>query len=116
MSDVTRRASQLIEAGFNRVWVRGEVSSFKTYRSGHWYFTLRDKRAQVRCIMWRNDNQRLPAAPEEGMEIFVEAQPRPKAVCGSSSSRRRRPRSSAMACSTRSANAHCPHTRSALPS
>jgi len=75
VSDVTRRASQLIEAGFNRVWVRGEVTSFKTYRSGHWYFTLRDKRAQVRCIMWRSDNQRLPAAPEEGMEIFVEAQP-----------------------------------------
>lgn len=75
MSDVTRRARQLIESGFNRVWVRGEVTSFKTYRSGHWYFTLRDKRAQVRCVMWRTDNQRLPAPPEEGVEIFVEAQP-----------------------------------------
>ena len=75
VSDVTQRARQLIEAGFNRIWVRGEVTSFKTYRSGHWYFTLRDKSAQVRCVMWRNDNQRLPAAPEDGMEIFVEAQP-----------------------------------------
>jgi exodeoxyribonuclease VII large subunit len=75
VSDVTQRARQLIEAGFNRIWVRGEVTSFKTYRSGHWYFTLRDKTAQVRCIMWRNDNQRLPTAPDEGMEIFVEAQP-----------------------------------------
>jgi exodeoxyribonuclease VII large subunit len=75
VSDVTRRARQLVEAGFPRIWVRGEVSSFKTYRSGHWYFTLRDKRAQVRCIMWRSDNQRLRASPEEGTEIFVEAQP-----------------------------------------
>lgn len=72
---VTQRARQLVEAGFDRFWVRGEVSGLKTYRSGHWYFTLRDRQAQVRCVMWRLDAQRLRAPPEEGTEVFAEARP-----------------------------------------
>ena len=75
VADVTQRARQLIETGFTRIWVRGEVTGFKAYRSGHWYFTLRDKHAQVRCIMWRGDNQRLRTPPDEGVEVFVEARP-----------------------------------------
>lgn len=74
VADVTRRARQLIEGGFTRLWVRGEVTGFKAYRSGHWYFTLRDQQAQVRCVMWRSDNQGH-AAPGEGTQVFVEAQP-----------------------------------------
>jgi len=64
----------LIEAGLSRVWVRGEVSGFKVYQSGHWYFTLRDAQAQIRCVMWRSDNQRAQQ-PEEGLQVFVEAAP-----------------------------------------
>ena len=75
VSDVTKQARRLIESGFTRVWVRGEVSSFKAYRSGHWYFTLRDADAQVRCVMWRNANRNLPAPPQEGSQVFVEATP-----------------------------------------
>jgi exodeoxyribonuclease VII large subunit len=74
VADVTRRARYLIEAGFDRVWVRGEITGFKAYQSGHWYFTLRDRQAQVRCVMWRSDNLGLKA-PEEGTEVFVEARP-----------------------------------------
>ncbi len=74
VADVTRRARQLIEGGFTRLWVRGEVTGFKAYRSGHWYFTLRDKQAQVRCVMWRGDNQGHQP-PAEGTQVFVEAQP-----------------------------------------
>jgi len=74
VAEVTRRARQLIEAGFDRVWVRGEISGFKAYRSGHWYFTLRDRHAQIRCVMWRSDNQGK-AEPAEGTQVFVEAQP-----------------------------------------
>lgn len=72
--EVTRRARQLIEGGFTRIWVRGEITGFKAYRSGHWYFTLRDRYAQARCVMWRSDNQGRPA-PAEGTQVFVEAQP-----------------------------------------
>lgn len=74
VADVTRRARYLIEAGFDRVWVRGEVTGFKAYQSGHWYFTLRDRQAQVRCVMWRSENLGLEP-PEEGTEVFVEARP-----------------------------------------
>jgi exodeoxyribonuclease VII large subunit len=65
VSQITQRARQLIEAGFDRLWVRGEVTGFKQYASGHWYFTLRDRQAQVRCVMWRLDAQRLREPPVE---------------------------------------------------
>lgn len=75
VAEVTRRARRLIETGLPALWVRGEVTGFRAYRSGHWYFSLRDPDAQVRCVMWRSDNQRLRAAPDDGMEVFVEARP-----------------------------------------
>jgi exodeoxyribonuclease VII large subunit len=75
VSQVTQRARQLLEAGFERLWVRGEVTGFKAYQSGHWYFSLRDRQAQVRCVMWRTDNQRLEGPLEDGLEIFADAQP-----------------------------------------
>jgi exodeoxyribonuclease VII large subunit len=75
VADVTRRARQLMEAGFDRVWVRGEITGLKAYQSGHWYFTLRDATAQVRCVMWRMDHRRLPGPPDDGTEVFVEARP-----------------------------------------
>ena len=75
VSDLTKRARFLVESGLSRLWVSGEVTDFKKYRSGHWYFTLRDSSAKVRCVMWRTDNERLPALPQEGSQVFVEAQP-----------------------------------------
>jgi exodeoxyribonuclease VII large subunit len=75
VSQVTQRARQLMEAGFDRLWVRGEVTGFKAYRSGHWYFALRDRQAQIRCVMWRTDNERVAAPLEDGIEVFVEARP-----------------------------------------
>jgi len=75
VSQVTQRARQLLEAGFERLWVRGEVTGFKAYQSGHWYFSLRDRQAQGRCVMWRTDNQRLGEPLADGLEIFAEAQP-----------------------------------------
>ena len=75
VSQVTQRARQLVQAGFPRLWVRGEVVGFKTYRSGHWYFGLRDRAAQVRCVMWRDDAARVKRAPEDGLEVFALAEP-----------------------------------------
>jgi exodeoxyribonuclease VII large subunit len=75
VSQVTQHARRLVEAGFDRLWVRGEVTGFKAYQSGHWYFSLRDRQAQVRCVMWRTDNQRLEAPLEDGLDVFAEAQP-----------------------------------------
>lgn len=75
VSQVTQRARQLVEAGFARFWVRGEVVGYKAYRSGHWYFGLRDRSAQVRCVMWRSDTERTRVTLEDGLEVFAQAQP-----------------------------------------
>ncbi len=75
VAQVTGRARQLIEAGFDRLWVRGEVTSFKAYQSGHWYFTLRDADAQIRCVMWKADNRGVGTPVEDGMQVFVEGKP-----------------------------------------
>jgi exodeoxyribonuclease VII large subunit len=75
VGDVTRRARAVIEAGLVPLWVRGEVSGFKAWQSGHWYFTLRDRTAQLRCVMFQKENRRLPAAPRDGMQVFVFARP-----------------------------------------
>ena len=51
-----------------------EIAGFKAWRSGHWYFSLRDKTAQMRCVMFAKDNFRLPT-PTDGTQVFVFARP-----------------------------------------
>ncbi len=75
VGEVTRRARAVIEAGLPPLWVRGEVSGLKVWHSGHWYFALRDKTAQLRCVMFARDNRRLPAPPSDGMQVFVFGRP-----------------------------------------
>ncbi len=71
VSDLNQAARGLLEQNMPPVWVRGEVTSFKSYASGHWYFTLRDGNAQVRCVMWRTQAQRAKSRPEEGAEVHA---------------------------------------------
>src|SRR5206468_4069695 len=52
-----------------------EVSGFKGWQSGHWYFALRDRTAQLRCVMFQKDNRRLPGPPTDGMQVFVFGRP-----------------------------------------
>jgi len=59
----------VIEGAFVPIWVRGEISDFKAHRNGHWYFCLRDRTAQVRCVVWNRDQFRIPAAPDNGMQV-----------------------------------------------
>ena len=74
VSEVTKRARAVIEGSLPPLWVRGEISGFKAWRSGHWYFSLRDKSAQIRCAMFAKQNYQLPQ-PADGMEVFVFARP-----------------------------------------
>ena len=53
------------------VWVIGEISQWKPWSNGNIYFNLKDKRASIRCVMWARDAQRLPAHPNEGMQVRV---------------------------------------------
>lgn len=66
---VTQAAKDILEGSFPPLWVRGEVLDFKAHRNGHWYFCLRDGSAQIRCVVWSRDQLRIPAAPDEGMQV-----------------------------------------------
>lgn len=69
--DLTSAAKDLMEGAFPPLWVRGEVSDFKAHRNGHWYFALRDANAQVRCVVWSTQARRLPAPPDDGMQVVA---------------------------------------------
>ncbi len=69
VADVNRLAKELLERRIAPLWVAGEVTGWKRYGSGHCYFSLRDARAQLRCVMFRTDAARLPTDPEEGMKV-----------------------------------------------
>src|SRR5207237_189090 len=75
VGEVTRQARAVLEGGLGPLWVRGEVSGFKAWQSGHWYFALRDRTAQLRCVMFQKDNRRLPGPPTDGMQVFVFGRP-----------------------------------------
>jgi exodeoxyribonuclease VII large subunit len=68
-------AKQLIESGLPLLWVRGEISNFVSAASGHWYFSLKDEQAQVRCVMFRHKSQYLDWQPKNGAQVEVLALP-----------------------------------------
>jgi exodeoxyribonuclease VII large subunit len=68
-------AKQLIESGLPLLWVRGEISNFVCAASGHWYFSLKDEQAQVRCVMFRHKSQYLDWQPKSGAQVEVLALP-----------------------------------------
>jgi len=69
VSTLTQTAKDVIEGAFIPLWVRGEISDFKSHRNGHWYFCLRDSTAQIRCVVWKRDQRGIPAAPDDGMQV-----------------------------------------------
>ena len=72
---LTQQAKAVVEGAFPKIWIRGEISDFKTYRSGHWYFCLRGASAQIKCVMWASDQYGVPTAPADGMQVVALGQP-----------------------------------------
>ncbi|HWH52156.1 MAG TPA: exodeoxyribonuclease VII large subunit [Gemmatimonadaceae bacterium] len=71
VSMLTQTAKDVIEGAFIPLWVRGEVSDFKSHRNGHWYFCLRDGTAQIRSVVWKRDQRGIPASPDDGMQVVA---------------------------------------------
>ncbi|WP_273993478.1 exodeoxyribonuclease VII large subunit [Vibrio parahaemolyticus] len=63
----------LLENEMGIVWLVGEISNFSAPVSGHWYLTLKDSRAQVKCAMFRGNNRRVTFKPENGNQVLVKA-------------------------------------------
>ena len=53
------------------VWVEGEVSGFKVWRGGQWYFTLKDRHAALSCVVWPDFARAMKAKPEDGLKVFA---------------------------------------------
>jgi exonuclease VII large subunit len=71
VSDVNKAVKDTLENGFKLIWMKGELSNFKPHTSGHWYFSLKDSKAQISAVMFRGFNQSLKFRPRDGMEVIV---------------------------------------------
>lgn len=73
VSRLNREARGLVEGTLGSIWLEGEISNFARPGSGHWYFSLKDDAAQVRCAMFRQRNAGLGMLPKDGMQVLVRA-------------------------------------------
>ena len=71
MSELTRNIRGTLEAKFGAVWVQGEISNYKLQPSGHQYFTLKDQRAQISCVIWRDTIAPPRQALVDGTQVQV---------------------------------------------
>ena len=71
VGELTRQIRSTLETKFRAVWVQGEISNYKLHPSGHQYFTLKDQRAQIACVIWR-DTMASPRQPiVDGSQVQV---------------------------------------------
>ena len=73
VGDLNRAIASSLQDQIDSVWVSGEVSNFKAYDSGHWYFSLKDEEGQSRCVMFRGKNAQVGFMPQSGDLVEVGA-------------------------------------------
>jgi len=73
VSSLNRAAKALLETGLGVIWLSGEISNLTIAVSGHWYFTLKDHSAQIKCAMFRGNNSRAGFTPKHGQQVLVRA-------------------------------------------
>ncbi|MCP4076337.1 MAG: exodeoxyribonuclease VII large subunit [Gammaproteobacteria bacterium] len=64
----------MLEKGIGSIWIEGEISNLAKPASGHWYFSIKDERAQLRAAMFKNRNGRVAFKPENGQQVLIRAQ------------------------------------------
>lgn len=74
VSQLTREVKDVLGGTFADVLVQGEIASFTPHRSGHWYFSLKDRGASLSCVMFRGNNQRVRWRPKVGDEVVLTGQ------------------------------------------
>jgi len=73
VSELNQRLKQTIAGNFSLIWVEGEISNLARPASGHIYFSLKDSSAQLRCVMFRSHNSRVPFDIANGVQVIVRA-------------------------------------------
>ncbi len=71
VTELTKDIREILSDSFPNIWVKGEISTLRLPQSGHMYFTLKDKNAQLKCVFFRGANMRLKFKLEEGMECIL---------------------------------------------
>jgi exodeoxyribonuclease VII large subunit len=71
VSQLTTRIQNALEGEFGDVWVEGEISNCTIPASGHWYFSLKDERAQIRAVLWKSAARLVKFRPRDGMKVLV---------------------------------------------
>ena len=73
VTKLNRLARSVLESEIGQIWLSAEISNFVAASSGHWYFTLKDDRAQLRAAMFRGSNSKVLTRPKEGDKVLVKA-------------------------------------------
>jgi exodeoxyribonuclease VII large subunit len=71
VSSLNRDVRTLLESGIGHLWVQGELSNLSRPSSGHWYFSLKDSQAQLRCAMFKTRNMLSRLTPREGQQVIA---------------------------------------------
>ena len=71
VSQLNQAIRGLLEGEFPLLWLKGEISNFKPHTSGHFYFNLKDSKAQIAAVMFRGFNSGMKFKPQDGMEVMV---------------------------------------------
>jgi len=74
VSQISQKIRECLESQFPLLWIKGELSNFTAHSSGHWYFSLKDERSQIKGVMFRGQNQKLSFRPQVGEEVLVQGQ------------------------------------------
>ncbi|MEO1917727.1 MAG: exodeoxyribonuclease VII large subunit [Candidatus Thioglobus sp.] len=75
VSDFLSLCNKTIENNIPTCWLQGEISNLSRPTSGHWYFSLKDSRGQIRCALFRLNQRNIKFNPENGLEVLVRAAP-----------------------------------------
>lgn len=73
VSGLNQHLKQTISSNFALIWVEGEISNLARPASGHIYFSIKDKNAQIRCVMFRTSNKRVAFDISNGLQVVIRA-------------------------------------------
>ncbi len=73
VSEINQQLKYVIASNFSLLWIEGEISNLARPASGHLYFSIKDKNAQLRCVMFRNSNQRVAFEISNGLQVVIRA-------------------------------------------
>ena len=71
VTELNTSAKKLLERDFSSIWVTGEVSNFRSYDSGHWYFKVKDENSEIQCVMFKYRNNTINKRPVDGDNLIL---------------------------------------------